>query len=54
MNRKQPTIADLLRMQYERLDNIERQKFEKLLQERLPHLVQQCGVDASKHKEKII
>jgi hypothetical protein len=44
------SMAELLRMQYETMNKLERLEFEKLLAARLPGLVVKAGRDARKNK----
>jgi hypothetical protein len=46
------TLAELLRMQYEHMNKLERLEFEKLLASRLPGLVVKAGQDARKNKKQ--
>jgi hypothetical protein len=44
------TLAELLRMQYEHMNKLERLEFEKLLAARLPGVVIKAASDARKNK----
>jgi hypothetical protein len=46
------SMAELLRMQYEHMNKLERLEFEKLLSERLPGLVVKASKDARKNKKQ--
>jgi hypothetical protein len=46
------SMAELLRVQYENMNKLERLEFEKLLASRLPGLVIKAGRDARKNKKQ--